>query len=127
MDFSILYYVLGSGIVAGSFGFAIGLGIRPGLKERISNLVHDLIAEEINNFVKQLHENPKFVSDLTDPLIAQVTRQFTGESPGGKSRNLNILGFKVPTEIAAPLINRFFEGKRPPRNVTPGLIDLNGE
>lgn len=124
MDFTVLYYVLGSGIVTGSFGFALGLGIRPGLISRFSNLVHDLIAEEINNFVKELQENPKFVSDLTNPIIAQVTKQISGETPGGRSRNLNILGFKIPAEIAQAGLSMIMNNRKV-RDVTPqNLVGL---
>lgn len=122
MDLFDLLYILGSGVVAGSFGFALGLGIRPGLKQRINDFAHGLIAEEINNFLKELHENPKFVSDLTDPLIDSVSKKFgVGESTG-KARTVNIFGIKVPSEIVQFGLSRLMNNRQV-KNVTPSLLD----
>jgi hypothetical protein len=123
MDFSTFALILGSLVFSWSFGFSIGLGARPSLKSRISEFAHQVIGEEINNFLKELHENPKFVSELTDPIIDSVSKKFGVENvQTGKARTMNILGFKVPQEIAMAGLNLLTNNRRT-RNVTPGLAE----
>jgi hypothetical protein len=120
----ILAAVLVSGSVSGSIGFSLGLGLRPGLKLRLETYAHGLIKSEVDNFVQNLNENPKFVQDLVGPFMEVIGKQLGMETGEGKEpKDLKIGGIKLPAWAIQLGLQLLTKGRGQPA-LPPGLEDL---
>jgi hypothetical protein len=119
----VIVSVLVSGSIFGSIGFAVGLGLRPGLLLRVENYAHVLVKTEIDNFIQNLNENPKFVQELLNPFIATLSKEFGMEKEGRSSGDLKIGGFKIPNWLVQAGLGLMQQGKRQSA-LPPGLEEL---
>jgi hypothetical protein len=94
------------GLTAGSFGFALGIGIKNFTIPRIKQHIFDLINAYVAGFLANLQNHPEQVDAIVAPFIESAMRQLQGgdeKTPHDKS--FKILGFPVPQS----LINRGIE------------------
>ncbi len=88
------------GLAAGSFGFALGIGIKNFAIPRIKQHIFDLMNAYIAGFIENLQKNPELAESLAKPFIAAALKELQSPqvqgSPGGKSRGLKIMGFTIP-------------------------------
>jgi hypothetical protein len=125
--FDIASVILGVGVVSGSFGFALGLGARPHVRLRLEGWIHALIAQEVNNFVANIQKNPKFASDLIEPLISSFVGSTGLKSDSVSPKDLKIGGLKIPA-WAVQLGLAYLDRKQPHSMIAAGeTLSLTGE
>ncbi len=121
MDFTLVILL---GLATGSFGFALGLGIKnftiPRIKASILNLINSYVA----GFLQNLQEHPEQVDAIVTPFIDSVMRQLQGNEKGpGKDRTFKIAGIPIPQSLVTKGLEMLLGNLKPKQN-SNSLLEL---
>lgn len=114
------------GLSTGSFGFALGLGIKNFTIPRLKQHFFDLINAYVAGFMKNVQDNPEVAEQFVGPFIQAALKEFQNQTqaPGETKGAFKIAGLKIPNSILQPIIERVvsqFIGKKQNSN---SLLEL---
>ncbi|MEM0061426.1 MAG: hypothetical protein QW726_05805 [Fervidicoccaceae archaeon] len=97
-------------LISAVFNLAIGgivvLALRNKVAEWISNYVVSAIEDLVHDYIEELKENPKALTEFINPILSSISKNSSSGGIGIPMIKLPILG-KVPLNVALGLLNNF--------------------